>query len=375
MLTLLAAVCAATHLVQTRPRFLLAKGGITSSDMATAAMEAKSATVLGQAAPGVPLWALGPGSRYEGMPYVVFPGNVGTQAAVAEVVARLAIPARPTTASIMAAAAAGRYAVGAFNVYDLVGASAVVAAAEECGSSVMLQIHPAALRSPVGGAALAAGCLALAKRAAVDVTLHLDHALAEQWEDALRLGFDSVLVDGSNLSYEDNLALTARAVEVCHARGLAVEAEIGRLSGTEDGLTVAEVEAKMTDPTQAAQFVAATGVDLLAVCIGNVHGRYPPAGPQLDLDRLRRIRAAVPPHVGLVLHGASGVPAHLVRECIALGVVKFNVNTEVRAAYLDAIRDPAAASLDLAQLQEAAQARMAEVVRDKLALFGSAAPA
>eukprot|EP00192_Tetraselmis_astigmatica_P002253 CAMPEP_0117650246 /NCGR_PEP_ID=MMETSP0804-20121206/1438_1 /TAXON_ID=1074897 /ORGANISM="Tetraselmis astigmatica, Strain CCMP880" /LENGTH=1058 /DNA_ID=CAMNT_0005456107 /DNA_START=50 /DNA_END=3226 /DNA_ORIENTATION=+ len=361
--------------IQTCPRFLLAKGGITSSDLATDAMAAKSALIVGQAAPGVPLWELGPGSRYEGMPYVVFPGNVGAETTVAEVVARLAMPPRPTTGDLMKRAAAGKCAIGAFNVYDLVGAAAVVQAAEDCGCPAMLQIHPASLRAPAGGGPLVAACMDIARRASVPITVHLDHALEGDWEEAARAGMDSVLVDGSNLQYEDNLKLTQYAVKVCHARGMAVEAEIGRLSGTEDGLTVEEYEAKLTDPDQAKEFVEATGVDMLAVCIGNVHGKYPPSGPKLDLQRLAAIREKVPGHVGLVLHGASGLPKELVEQCTAAGVVKYNVNTEVRAAYVAALRSPEMEGADLTSLQEHAHKAMVAVVKEKMELFRSASAA
>jgi len=357
--------------IQTRPRYLLAKGGITSSDLASKAMGASSAMVVGQAAPGVPLWELGPGSRHEGLPFVVFPGNVGTDETVAEVVQRLAMPPRKGTVEILADAAKGGCAVGAFNVYDLVGAAAVVHAAEESGSPAILQIHPASLRAPGGGAALVAGCMELAKRASVPVTVHLDHAGEADWPEAVMLGMDSVLVDGSSLPYEENLAMTRRAVEICHRRGISVEAEIGRLSGTEDGLTVEEYEARLTDPAKAAEFVAATGVDMLAVCIGNVHGRYPPSGPDLDLDRLTDIRRAVPSSVGLVLHGASGLPAGLISRCTAAGVVKYNVNTEVRSAYVAALRGPDGEGADLAALQAAGHAAMREAAASKMQLFGS----
>ena len=124
-------------------------------------------------------------------------------------------------------------------------------------------------------------------------------------------------------------------VTLAHARQAVVEAELGRLTGTEDGLTVPEYEAKFTDPAQAADFVAQTGIDALAVCIGNVHGRYR-SEPRLDFDRLATIQRTVP--VPLVLHGASGLPEAMVRRSIALGVRKFNVNTEVREAYVEALR-------------------------------------
>ena len=179
------------------------------------------------------------------------------------------------------------------------------------------------------------------------------------------------MADGSHLPYEENLAFTSALAELAHARGAAVEAELGRLAGSEDGLTVPEYAAKLTDPDQAADFVARTGVDTLAVCIGNVHGHYR-GTPQLDFARLERLRWTVP--IPLVLHGASGLPAPLVRRAIELGVCKLNVNTEVRDAYLFALSDGLAAGErpDLLELLQAVTAAMQAVVAAKLRLFGSA---
>lgn len=271
---------------------------------------------------------------------------------------------------LLAAARAGGYAVGAFNVYNLEGVRAVVAAAEEARSPAMLQLHPAALAA--GGAPLLALCLAAARGARVPLAVHLDHAAERAAiEQALAEGGLSVMVDGSHLPYEDNLAFTQAMTALARARGAAVEAELGRLGGTEDGLTVAERDARLTDPARAADFVACTGVDALAVCIGNVHGRYS-GEPQLDFERLAAIRAAVT--VPLVLHGASGLPEALVRRAIALGVCKLNVNTEVRAAYVGALREGlrANASADLLDLMTGAVDAMRAVVAERMRMFGSA---
>ena len=172
------------------------------------------------------------------------------------------------------------------------------------------------------------------------------------------------MADGSHLSYEDNVTFTRTMVTLAHARQAVVEAELGRLTGTEDGLTVPEYEAKFTDPAQAADFVVQTGIDALAVCIGNVHGRYR-SEPRLDFDRLATIQRTVP--VPLVLHGASG-PEAMVRRSIALGVRKFNVNTEVREAYVEALRSclQAASAPDVLDLMRQAEVAMQAVVAAKL---------
>jgi tagatose 1,6-diphosphate aldolase GatY/KbaY len=274
-----------------------------------------------------------------------------------------------STLDLLHAANAGGYAIGGFNVYNLEGARAVVAAAEAERSPVILQIHPNALAH--GGLPLIALCMEAARAAGVPIAVHLDHSASP---DAIRAALDagvaSIMADGSHLPYEENLAFTAAMAELAHARGAAVEAELGRLAGSEDGLTVPEYEAKLTDPDQAADFVARTGVDTLAVCIGNVHGHYRGA-PQLDFARLERLRWTVP--IPLVLHGASGVPAPMVRHAIELGVCKLNVNTEVRDAYLAALTDVMSVGEqpDLLELMCAATDAMQAVVAAKLRLFGS----
>jgi tagatose 1,6-diphosphate aldolase GatY/KbaY len=271
--------------------------------------------------------------------------------------------------TLLRTAMAGGYAIGAFNVYNLEGVLAVVRAAEASRSPVMLQLHPGALQH--GGQPLVALCLEAARSAAVPVAVHLDHsASAAAIQAALSAGLTSVMADGSHLSYSDNVAYTRDMVALAHTHQAAVEAELGRLSGTEDGLTIPEYAAKLTDPTQAADFVARTGIDALAVCIGNVHGRYR-SEPRLDFDRLAAIHHAV--SVPLVLHGTSGLPDAMVHRALTLGVCKFNVNTEVREAYVQALRQrlQASASPDLLELMQGAEAAMQTVVTEKLRLFGA----
>jgi tagatose 1,6-diphosphate aldolase GatY/KbaY len=269
--------------------------------------------------------------------------------------------------AILAAAQVGGYAVGAFNVYNLEGVLAVVGAAEAAGSPAILQLHPGALRE--GGVALVATCLAAARQAAVPVAVHLDHSPThEAMRVALAAGVGSLMADGAGRPYEENVAFTATAVAL--AGDALVEGELGLLSGAEDGLEIAARDAKMTDPAQVPGFVAATGIEALAVCIGNVHGPY--AGePRLDFARLAAIRAAT--GLPLVLHGASGLPAAAITRAIGLGVCKFNVNTEVRGAYLATLRErlTGPAPVDVPDLMRDAITAMRAVVAEKLALFGS----
>jgi fructose/tagatose bisphosphate aldolase len=134
------------------------------------------------------------------------------------------------------------------------------------------------------------------------------------WHLILFQGFDSIMVDGSHLPLGKNILYTRSISSLAHSKGMLVEAELGRLSGTEDGLTVEEYEARFTDVAQALEFIDETGIDSLAVCIGNVHGKYPPSGPNLRFDLLEDLRAlTMKKGVSLVLHGASGLPHELVK--------------------------------------------------------------
>jgi len=274
-----------------------------------------------------------------------------------------------STLDLLSAAEDGGYALGAFNIYNLEGARAVMAAAEAERSPVMLQLHPSALQH--GGQPLVALCRAAAEQASVPVVVHLDHSTSlDDIREALAAGIPSIMVDGSHSHYPANLAFTREVAALVHAQHGVVEGELGRLTGTEDEVTVAEHEARLTDPRQAAEFVGQTGLGALAVCIGNVHGHYRDE-PRVDFARLAAIQAAVA--VPMVLHGASGLPEAMVRQAIELGVHKFNVNTEVRQAYLQALQETIhlAQAPDLLDVMGRAVAAMQAVVTDKLRLFGS----
>ena len=245
----------------------------------------------------------------------------------------------------------------------------MVAAAVAEHSPAMLQIHPSALKH--GARPLIDLCLAAAREATVPMSVHLDHsASADDIRAALAAGLTSIMADGSHLAYAENMAFTREMTAFVHLHGGAVEAELGRLSGTEDGLTIPEYEAKLTQPDQAADFVNQTKIDALAVCIGNVHGHYRDE-PRLDFQRLAAIHEAVA--VPLVLHGASGLPENMISQAIKLGICKFNVNTEVRQAYVEALKERLVSSKspDLLELMQSAITAMQAVVTTKLRLFGS----
>lgn len=274
-----------------------------------------------------------------------------------------------STRELLETARRNSFAIGAFNVYNLEGVKAVIGAAQMRGSPAMLQLHPSALK--YGNSPLVALCLEAAETATVPISVHLDHSTSvEDIDRVLQAGVRSIMADGSPLPYEQNLVFTREMTRLAHSYRAIVEAEIGRISGTEDGLTIAEKEAKMTDPQQAVEFVQATNVDALAVTIGNVHGEYK-SPPRLDFQRLERIRSLL--EIPLVLHGASGLPADMIARSIQLGVCKFNVNTELRQAYLQALKDKVCgqSDQDLLEVTSAAIQAMQAVILEKLELFGS----
>ncbi len=262
------------------------------------------------------------------------------------------------------------YAVGAFNIYNLEGAIAVVQAAEEMNSPVILQLLPKALE--LGGKPLIVMCLELGRQSTVAVAVHLDHCSSPaRIECALHSGLTSIMADGSDLEYDANIRFTRKMVALADSFNGSVEAELGRLSGEEDGLSLSHRKAQLTKPDQAADFIAKTGIGALAVCIGNVHGPYLHP-PQLDFQLLAEIAKGV--SIPLVLHGTSGLPDEMIKEAIRHGVCKFNVNTEIRSAYIRALAESFASSssLELVFLMQAAIAAMKQSVQSKIILFCSA---
>ncbi len=225
------------------------------------------------------------------------------------------------------------YAVGAFNVENMEMAQAVVWAAEEAGAPVILQTTSSTLK--YADPAVYYGIVyALAKTARVPVVLHLDHGNSpELAARCMEAGYPSVMIDGSQKPFEQNIAVTRLVVDAAQAYGVPVEAELGQVGGKEDDLS-AEQDV-YTDPAQAAAFVARTGADSLAVAIGTAHGIYHTA-PVLDKKRLSDIRRAV--SVPLILHGASGLADEDVRDCISRGACKVNFATELRIAFTNGVK-------------------------------------
>ncbi|MDJ0341655.1 class II fructose-bisphosphate aldolase [Streptomyces sp. H10-C2] len=238
------------------------------------------------------------------------------------------------------AKAAGR-AVGAFNVIQLEHATAITAGAERAGLPVVLQISENAVRYHGALEPIAAATLAIARASSVPVAVHLDHATDRALvEEAVALGLTSVMFDASTLPYEENVSVTASVAAHCHRAGVWLEAELGEVGG-KDGVHAPGVR---TDPAEAAAYVAATGVDGLAVAVGTSHAMSTRTAT-LDFDLIGRLRAAVP--VPLVLHGSSGVSDEDLARAVAHGMVKVNIATHLNARFTAAVRATLAAQPQL----------------------------
>ncbi|MEU9480308.1 class II fructose-bisphosphate aldolase [Streptomyces sp. NPDC048191] len=243
-----------------------------------------------------------------------------------------------STGGLVTAAAENRSAVAAFNVITLEHVEAVIAGAESAGAPVVLQVSENAVKFRYGRLLpLARAAVAAAERAAVPVALHLDHV---QSDDLLRqapgAGFSSVMYDAARLPYADNLSATRAAADWAHSQDLWIEAELGQIGG-KDGTRPLDAHAPgaRTDPDQARDFVAGTGVDALAVAIGSVHAMTTRTAT-LDHGLLKRLSAALA--VPLVLHGSSGVPDDGLVAAVTGGIAKVNVGTALNVAMTGAIR-------------------------------------
>lgn len=242
---------------------------------------------------------------------------------------------------VLADAAREGRGLGAFNVIQIEHAEALVGAAEETGLPIVLQISENAAKYHGALAPIALATKAIAAASPATCVLHLDHAVSEPLVDeALALGFTSVMFDGSRLDDATNRSRTRAVVQRCHDAGVSVEAELGEIGG-KDGVHAPGVR---TDPDEAAAFAADTGVDALAVAVGSSHAMTTRTAT-LDLDLIARIRAVVP--VPLVLHGSSGVPDEVLVQAVGSGMVKINIATHLNTVFTTAVREQLAADPDL----------------------------
>ncbi|MDD2372077.1 MAG: class II fructose-1,6-bisphosphate aldolase [Syntrophomonadaceae bacterium] len=267
------------------------------------------------------------------------------------------------------------YAVGAFNANNMEIVQAILEAAKRENAPVIMQASQGAIA--YAGLDFITEMVRLAAMAStVPVALHLDHGTDfDQVVRCIRSGFTSVMYDGSKLPLEENIALTRKVLEMTRPIGVSVEAELGKIGGTEDNVHVSEKDAMYTDPEEARYFVEQTGVESLAIAIGTAHGQYK-GEPELDFDRLAKIKALV--KIPIVLHGSSGVPDESVRRAIELGVRKVNIDTNIREAFVGEMRRVMMEKPDeidprkiLGPAREAATA----IISEKIRLFGSSGKA
>lgn len=277
--------------------------------------------------------------------------------------------------TLLDAAQAGKYAVGAFNCNNMEIVQAIVEAADELRSPVIIQASQGAIK--YAGLHYVVGLSKLAADAAsVPVALHLDHGTDYNTVIAcIRAGFTSVMFDGSQWDKAENIARTKEIVKVAHAVGVSVEGEIGKIGGVEDDIAVDERDAMLTPVPDAIEFYEATGVDALAMSFGTAHGHYK-LPPKLALDRIDAVHKQTGAY--LVMHGGSGVPEHDVREGIQLGIRKVNIDTELREAFLGEVRNQLAAKpneIDPRKILGPAKNVLKEKLKEKMKLFGSAGKA
>ncbi len=264
-----------------------------------------------------------------------------------------------TSTEMFRKAQAGGYAIGAFNVNNMEIIQGIIEAAKEENSALILQVSAGA-RKYANSIYLKKLVEAAVEDSGLDIVLHLDHG--EDFDIVKKCiddGFTSVMIDASHHPFEENVRLTREVVDYAHARGVVVEAELGRLAGVEDAISVSKEDATYTDPDQAVEFVERTGIDSLAIAIGTSHGAYKFKGePKLDFERLEIIGNKLP-NTPLVLHGAStvlpefvalcnkyggnipgaqGVPEEMLRRAASMRVAKINIDTDLRLAMTAAIR-------------------------------------
>lgn len=274
-----------------------------------------------------------------------------------------------TSEKMLKDAREGGYAVAAFNIENMEMVKAIVAGAEELNAPVILQVSQST--SKYGSLETYVALVAVeAAKTSIPVALHLDHGTSfEIAEAAINAGFTAVMIDGSKLSYEENLDLTKRVVDLAKSKGVVVEGELGKVGGKEGDIITDEDT--NTDPAQAKEFVEKTGVDSLAVAIGTSHGFYV-GTPVLDKERVAQLKEATA--APLVMHGASGLSEEDVRDCAARGIAKVNFATELRVAYTDAMRKLLSENPDIYDPKKPGKAGMdavKEIVKSRIIMCGS----
>ena len=275
-----------------------------------------------------------------------------------------------TTKEMLLDAQKNNYAVGAFNAENMEMVMAIVEAADEMNSPVIIQTTPSTIKY-AGLDYFFANAKVAAQRASIPVAIHLDHGNSfELCMKAQKEGYTSLMIDGSHLSIEENIHLTKKTVEVCKINNIPIEAELGKIGGKEDDLDGGESRLS-TSPEQAKYFVESCGCDSLAIAIGTAHGFYK-GEPKLDFETLRQIRALV--DIPLVLHGTSGVPDESVKKCIALGINKVNYATDLRVMFTQGIKEVLLQDetvFDPKKYNTIGKEKVKQYVKDKIQVCGS----
>lgn len=241
---------------------------------------------------------------------------------------------------IMIEAAKNKYAIGAFNVTNIIQMEAVVEAAVDKKAPLIIQtsVKPSKF---IGRHVFVAVYRTLAESAPIPICLHLDHCTEiEYCKQCADAGYTNIMIDASKQSFEGNIRQTKEVVDYCHSVGnISVEGELGTVSGVEDQIKVAEDEAALANPIQAVEFVERTGVDIFAPAIGTAHGVYKTKNPKVDFERLGKINQLLNGQgvkVPLVVHGGTGLPEDYIARLIEMGGAKFNVSTELKHTLIDA---------------------------------------
>jgi len=267
------------------------------------------------------------------------------------------------------------YAVGHFNINNMEWVKAVLIAAEESNSPVILGVSEGAAKYMMGYKTVVNMVEGIIEylNITVPVALHLDHGSFEGAKACIEAGFSSVMFDGSHYGIEENIQKTKEIVKFAKERGISVEAEVGSIGGEEDGILGG---GEIADPKEC-KMIADLGIDFLAAGIGNIHGKYPENWQGLRLDVLKQIQD-ITGNMPLVLHGGTGIPNDMVREAISLGVSKINVNTECQLVFADATRKYIEAGKDLEgkgfdprKLLAPGTQAIIDIVKEKIDLFGS----
>jgi fructose-bisphosphate aldolase, class II len=267
------------------------------------------------------------------------------------------------------------FAVGQFNVNNLEFVQAIIEAGKEERSPLIFGASEGAIRY-MGLNNVVALAKAAAEEADVPVALHLDHGSSfEVVMKCIRVGFSSVMFDGSHYPFEENIRLTKKVVEAAHAVGVSVEGELGTIGGVEDDLNVSEEDAALADPEQAIRFWEETKVDAMAIAVGTAHGMYK-GEPKIRYDIIEKVASQI--EAPIVLHGGSGVPDESIQKAVSLGVGKINVNTENQVAMVKVVRELLDKNPDMIDPRKylgPAREAIKETVKAKMRLFGSSGKA